>query len=225
MHIFTHTLRPYTAVCTQPNTEEEEEEEKKLWQMCCVTSLAFLWLRLRALCSVCRSLMCSHSWSPSAHHTYKYKRLHFSTLLSHAILLCFSNKSRFKPVGLFNSALDVFSLWIYLFNGRDLNLAPRHMTSVVCEVRCVNWIPAWWFWLGSCWVQRSAALPRSVIGLQDLSSLMLFWEGNYSFPLSLFMTPPPHPSPLLHMAWTPFVNKHQCEQLCDRPGKRRRKIK
>lgn len=51
-----------------------------------------------------------------------------------------------------------------------------------------------------------AALPQSVIGLQDLSLLMLFLEGNYYFPLTLFMTPPP-----FHMAQTPFVKKHVYE--------------
>lgn len=57
IHIFTRTLRTFTAISTSPNTQRK----KKLWQMHCVSSLAFLCRKLRTLCSVCRPLMYSHS--------------------------------------------------------------------------------------------------------------------------------------------------------------------
>lgn len=86
LHIF--TLGTYTAVCTW--------EEKKLQRMCCVSPLAFLCLELRTLCSVCGSLMYSSSFTPSQPATHI--NTPFSTL---AILLCSSNKTLFKLVGLF----------------------------------------------------------------------------------------------------------------------------
>lgn len=77
----------------------------------------------------------------SASHTYKYKRLHFPLLLSHSHSALFLKQDPFQACGfILVCPWCFFSLWIYLFKGLDLNLAPRDISGHQKSTKCTVWI-------------------------------------------------------------------------------------
>lgn len=87
MHIFTHT-----AVCTSPSTQRKKAV---------ASSLAYLRVKLRTLCSVCRSLMYSLPLPPQpATHINTSASIFHSALSCHSALS--QTRASFKSVGLFS---------------------------------------------------------------------------------------------------------------------------
>lgn len=100
------------------------------------SSLAYLCMKLRTLCSVCGSPMHRAPLppQPATHVNTSASIFHTRSLSCHSAAS--QTRADFKSAGLFKLACGgiFFSLWIYLLNGLDLNLAPRHMTSAVTKV-------------------------------------------------------------------------------------------
>lgn len=117
----------------------------------------------------------------SACHTRNYKCLHFPLCSPAPFCSVFQTRAvSNRPVYL-TSPLIFFSPRFYLFNGRDLNLAPGHMTLVVVGVSSRCGLAA----------EPVAVIHRSVISLHDPPSLMLFFKGNDPFPWNLLLTNTP----------------------------------